>query len=156
MMLGFLIYFVSSFYGSLVSVVLSFTIAGLTNFLVLNTYGGDITLVGASGAVYYLWGFWMVLYMFIQRHYSIIGRSLRMGAVFLILLVPTEYQPSTSYLAHYVGYGLGFLTGGVYYLVNRDRLHKAEVWNIKEVSEKLTGLDLIALNYPNESDNQDL
>jgi rhomboid protease GluP len=152
LMLGFLTYFVASFYGGIVSVILSFVVATITNFIVLKVYGGSITLVGASGVVYYLWGFWMILYMFLQRQHSLISRSLRMGAVFLVLLVPTEYQPNTSYLAHYIGFVVGLVVGGSYYFFNKSKLLKAEVWEVKEVSDELTDLDVIALTYPTESD----
>ena len=151
-MLSLLVYFVSSFYGSIISVVLSFVVATITNFIVIKTYGGEINLVGASGVVYYLWGFWMILYMFLQRHYSIINRSLRMGAVFLILLIPNEYQPSTSYLAHYIGFGVGIVVGGLYFLIYKNKLLKAEKWSVRQVSDELTDLDIIALNHPIEEE----
>lgn len=148
LMLSFLIYYVTSFYGSFISLFLSFAMATITNFIVLEFYGGSTTLVGASGVVYYLWGFWMILYMFLQTQLSLISRSLRVGSVFLILLVPTEYQPNTSYLAHYIGFALGMVIGLIYYLLNHSRLHQAEQWSVKEISDELTELDVIALNYP--------
>lgn len=155
LMLSFLTYFVCSYYGSIVGVVFSFIVAMLTNLIVLKIYGGSTSLVGASGVVYYLWGFWMILYMFLQTQYSIIGRSLRMGAVFLVLLVPTEYQPSTSYLAHGIGFLLGVFAGLVYYVLNRKVFKEAEVWEIKELSDDLTELDLQALTYPLSSEDID-
>lgn len=148
LMLCFLTYFVCTYYGSFFGVIVSFVVAMITNFIVLKIYGGSTSLVGASGVVYYLWGFWMILYMFVQTQYTIIGRSLRMGAVFLVLLVPTEYQPTTSYLAHGVGFVLGVLIGLIYYLVNNKKFKAAEVWDIKEVSNELTDLDIQALSYP--------
>lgn len=150
MMLSILIYFVSSFYGNIVAIVLSFTVAIITNLFVVLIYGGSVNLVGASGVVFYLWGFWMVLYIFLQRHKSLKGRFLRMGAVFLILLIPTEYQPRTSYLAHYIGFGLGVITGGVYYFLNLKKLRAAETWDYIEISDELTELDEIALSYDEE------
>lgn len=151
-MLSLLIYFVTSFFGPFISVLLSFVVATITNLFVINIYGGDVNLVGASGVVFYLWGFWMILYMFLQRHYSIINRSLRMGAVFLILLIPNEYQPSTSYLAHYIGFGVGIVVGGLYFLIYRKKLLGAEKWSVREVSDELTDLDIIALNHPIEEE----
>ena len=152
-MLSILIYFVSSFFGPFISIVLSFLVAALTNLFVIQIYGGEVNLVGASGVVFYLWGFWMVLYMFLQRHYSILNRSLRMGAVFLILLIPNEYQPHTSYLAHYIGFAIGVLTGTLFFLINKSKLISFEKWKIKEVSEELTDLDMIALSYEEEEES---
>lgn len=152
LMLGFLTYFITSFYGVFISIGLSFTVAIISNFLVLSLYDSSTTLVGASGVVYYLWGFWMVLYLLLQRQYSLVNRFLRMGAVFLVLLVPTEYQKNTSYLTHYVGFGLGFVIGGGYYLLNKSKLLKSEVWRVKEVTDELTELDVIALTYLKDED----
>lgn len=152
-MLSILIYFVSSFFGPIISIILSFLIAAVTNLFVIQIYGGDINLVGASGVVFYLWGFWMVLYMFLQRHYSIFNRSLRMGAVFLILLIPNEYQPHTSYLAHYIGFLIGVITGGFYYIFNRSSLHSFEKYRIIQESEELSDFDLLALNYPKDEEH---
>lgn len=137
-----------TYYGSFIGIIVSFFMAMITNLIVLKIYGGSTSLVGASGVVYYLWGFWMILYMFVQTQYSLIGRSLRMGAVFLVLLVPTEYQPTTSYLAHGVGFILGVLVGLIYYGFNRSRFKAFEVWDVKEVSDELSDLDLQALTYP--------
>lgn len=155
-MLSILIYFVSSFYGPFISIILSFLVAALTNLFVIQIYGGEVYLVGASGVVFYLWGFWMVLYMFLQRHYSLLNRILRMGAVFLILLIPNEYQPHTSYFAHYIGFAIGVFTGGIFFLINRSNLIRFEKWKIKEINEELTDLDMIALSYSenNEKDIQ--
>jgi rhomboid protease GluP len=148
LMLSLLVYFVSSFFGSFISIGLSFIVAMLTNYFVIDM--NSVSLVGASGVVYYLWGFWMILYIFIQRHLSIIQRVLRMGTVFLVLLVPTQFQPSTSYLAHYTGFAFGVIAGGMYYFIFKDKLHSAEVWSIREVSDELTELDELALSYPIE------
>jgi hypothetical protein len=93
--------------------------------------------------------------MFVQTQYSLIGRYLRLGAVVLILLVPTEYQPTTSYLAHGIGFLLGVSVGLVYYLLNRKVFKEAEVWDVKEVSDELTELDLQALTYPLSSEDID-
>lgn len=148
LMLYILMYFVTSFYGPFVSVGLSLVMAMLTNYLVLLEYGGKVHLVGISGVVYYLWGFWMILYLFIQRQYSIMVRILRMGTVFLVLLIPSEFRAQTSYLAHAVGFILGVIAGIIYYFFNKTKLHSAEKWQIKIVSDELSELDEIALNYP--------
>ncbi len=150
LMLYILLYFVTSYYGGCISVIVSFSLAMLTNYIVLLSYGGETVLVGASGVVYYLWGFWMVLYLFIQRQYSISNRLLRMGGVFLIILIPSEFQPNTSYLAHGVGFGLGVGLGFIYYLFNREKIHQAEVWKTNFISDELSALDEIALSYPAE------
>lgn len=115
LMLVFLTYFVDSFYG-LVTTVSAFLLGALVNLVSLQWIGGDTVLVGASGVVYLLWGFWLSLYLLIQKNLSLINRILRVGAVFLILLIPTVYSPRTSYFAHYFGFVLGCAWGlGAYY-----------------------------------------
>lgn len=131
LMLYILTYFVTSFYGFFISVLWSLTMGMLTNYLVFLQYSENITLVGASGIIYYLWGFWLVLYLLIQKQMSLINRLLRIGAVFLILLVPTSYSPSTSYLAHYIGLIIGACNGVVYYMLFRKKIKTFEVWKYK-------------------------
>lgn len=151
LMLYILMYFVTSFYGPIISILLNLIMGMVTNYLVLSIYQGDTTLVGISGVVYFLWGFWMILYLFIQNQYSIMKRVLRMGTVFLVLLVPTELSLKTSYLAHGIGFGLGVLVGLFYYLINRSYLHSFERWDQIYIDEdEYSELDEIALSYPEE------
>lgn len=135
LMLFILTYFVTSFYGVFISVVMAFLMAIFTNYFVINQYTSDTTLVGASGVVYYLWGFWLVLYVCISKHMHLISRLLRIGGIFLILLVPTSYSPNTSYMAHYIGFAIGFTSGVIYYLFNYKRIAKYEFWEYRVVEE---------------------
>lgn len=133
MMLFILTYFVTSFYGAKISLVLSLFMSMVTNAFVISQYAGNTTLVGASGVVYYLWGFWLVLYVFIQSHQKLSHRILRVGAVFFILLIPNSYDPSTSYLAHYFGFLVGMICGGVYYLFQKNYLNSFQFWEYKVI-----------------------
>jgi rhomboid protease GluP len=135
MMLFILTYFVTAFYGAFYSVILSFGMGVVINYLVMAQYELNTTLVGASGIVYYLWGFWLVLYFFIEKQISIFKRVIRVGAVFLILLVPTSYSPATSYLAHYIGFGVGVVNGLIYYFCKRKKIASFEKWYFEEVPE---------------------
>jgi rhomboid protease GluP len=150
LMLGILSFFVSSFYGPIFTLITSFFMAVATNGLVLYAYGAKSGLVGASGVVFFLWGFWMVLFMFLQRQTPLFRRILKMGTVFLVLLVPTQYDPNTSYLAHYLGYAIGVFSGLVYYILRKDRLHAHEVWETQIIEDELSELDMIALSHPRE------
>lgn len=134
LMLFILVYFVTSFYGALVSIVLSSLMGILINFITISQYGQDTTLVGASGLVYFLWGFWLVLYVCIEKQMSLIRRLVRVFGIFFILLIPTTYSPTTSYMAHYVGLVLGVLNGFLYYLMNHTKIVSYEHWDIKFVS----------------------
>tara|TARA_B100001971_G_C18267346_1_gene594650 strand:+ start:7876 stop:8589 length:714 start_codon:yes stop_codon:yes gene_type:complete len=126
LMLGFLTYFVASFYG-LGVLLFSFSMGAAINLATLAQYDANTTLVGASGVVYFLWGLWLTLYVFIQKNLSVGKRLMRMGAVFLVLLVPTTYSPQTSYFAHYIGFLMGMISGALYYLVSPKRASKDEI-----------------------------
>ena len=123
LMLVFLSYFVYSFYGPRIFGA-SFVMSAAINLATISYLGGDSTLVGASGMVYFLWGFWLALYVAIQKNLSVPSRLLRAGAIFLVLLIPTTYSPSTSYFAHYFGFTLGALGAGLYYMLSPKRAKK--------------------------------
>jgi rhomboid protease GluP len=135
LMLFILTYFVSSYYGLKMAPVLSFIMGAFINFLTITLYDKNITLVGASGVVYYLWGFWLVLYIGIERQLSLIRRLLRVGAIFFILLVPTSYSPQTSYTAHFIGLGVGLIVGLFYFFLNKNKLRESENYTYKEIVE---------------------
>lgn len=80
LMLTIMGYFVAHHHGSLMFPFISFLAGILINLIVMlkfDYYGENITLVGASGVVHYLWGFWFVTYFFIDRHLSINRRLMR-------------------------------------------------------------------------------
>lgn len=110
-----LTYYLTNYFGPIFSYFIPIFIGGLINYITLNYYGPESTLLGASGIVYYLWGVWISLYLVLQIQKSWWERLLRMGAVFLILLVPTKYEPQTSYFAHYFGLLVGIIVGFLYY-----------------------------------------
>lgn len=138
LMLGFLTYFVSSFYGGKYSTFIAFFMSGITNLIVIQFYAGEMYLVGASGVVYYLWGFWLLLYLLIQRQFSFPIRLMRVFGVFLILLIPTNYVPNTSYLAHYTGFILGVFVGLIYYTFHYKWLHSFELYQYKIKNDVLS------------------
>lgn len=131
MMLGFLCYFVASFYNKLTLSFLFIFGGAITNALCLLFYPAHVYLVGASGVIFLLWGFWLVLFMGIETRYGLISRTIRAVGVFLILLVPTSYSPQTSYLAHYMGFFIGMLGGIMYYFIFKDRILAYEQWSFK-------------------------
>lgn len=134
LMLVFLLYFVSSFYGKLLAINVFIWGGVAVNAFCLLVYPENTFLVGASGGIYLLWGFWLILYFFIERQYTWFQRFLRAMGVFLILLVPTTIEPTTSYLAHYSGFLIGMFMGLIYYFYKRKDLHKYELWEYTLVS----------------------
>lgn len=145
-MLGILIYFVSSFYGAFVSINLFIFGGALINLICLSIYGGNVYLIGASGSLYLFWGFWLALYIGIETRYHLWERVLRSFGVFLILLVPTQLEATTSYLAHYVGFVLGVILGGGYFFIKRDVFKRFEFWEYRIIEEEKEIWDLEEIN----------
>lgn len=119
-------YLVRSYYGLSAFPILAFLLGALANALTLWLYEPGTTLVGASGVVYALAGFWLTLYLFIERRHSIAGRVLRALGFALVMLVPETFDPKTSYLAHAFGFGLGSVAAIPYFVFNRNRYRAAE------------------------------
>lgn len=120
-----------SFYGKVFTTVFIVSSGAIINLITLYSHTRDISLVGASGVVFCLWGFWLIMYFFIETQKTVMGRILRIGAVFLVLLVPSSYDPQTSYRAHYIGFGVGLVFGILYFLLNSKKLASFERWYIK-------------------------
>ena len=70
-------------------------------------YEPGTRLMGASGMVYAMAALWLVFYIRHDYDRSLPARIVRATGFSLIILMPTVYNPSTSYLAH----GIGFLFG---------------------------------------------
>ena len=92
----------------------------------LSTYAPGTRLLGASGVVYLMAGFWLTSYLFIERRLSMGKRLLRASGFGLIVLVPTVWDPSVSYRTHAIGFGAGILFAVVYYVKMGKELRKAE------------------------------
>lgn len=127
-MLGIIGYFVSYHYGALVFPFLGFISGVLINLVVIWNYPPEVSLVGASGVVYWLWGFWLVLYIGIERQISLLRRLMKVSVVGLFILLPTEFKAQTSYFAHGMGLFLGLIMGLVYFFIFRKRILSVEVW----------------------------
>jgi len=124
-------YFTSAFFGKWIFISLSVVLGALINYCVLLSLPGATSLVGISGVVYFLWGFWFINYLFIQRQMSFPIRLLKILGVAIILLFPTTFSIETSYLAHLYGFLIGIPTGAIYFLFNRKRIFSYEEYTVK-------------------------
>lgn len=138
-MLFFLTYFISSFFGAWIAIGLSFFMGAIIEAVALLSLEKNTFLVGASGIIFFQWGFWIVQYLLIQNQLSIAKRLIRVFGVFLILLVPTSYAPSTSYFSHYFGFSLGAVIGVFCF----------PIWS-KKVKEKVNYKYVIIQDFENE------
>jgi rhomboid protease GluP len=79
----------------------------LATIITVGVYDPQIRLVGASGMVYAMAALWLVLYIRYDYDRPPGLRVLRAVGFALAMLAPTTYNPTTSYLAHGVGFFLG-------------------------------------------------
>ena len=92
----------------------------------LATYPPESSLVGASGLVYLMAGFWLMLFLFIDRRHSVAQRLFRAAGFSLIFLVPTSYKVGVSYRTHGIGFAMGMAFGLAYFLMARRRIRTFE------------------------------
>lgn len=120
--------FVYGYFGFAAFPVLSVAAAALVNMLAVLTYPPDVELLGASGLVYVLGGFWLALYFFIQRQYSLPSRLLRVSGIALMVFFPTSFVASTSYRTHAIGFAAGVALGVIYFFRKRKQIRAHEVY----------------------------
>jgi rhomboid protease GluP len=128
-MLSLMGYFVAYHFKSIMFPVTSFIAGIFINLIVIWNFPPEVSLVGASGIVYYLWGFWLVNYICIQKHIPLARRFMKATAIGIIVLAPSEFRAQVSYYAHGVGLVLGVAVGVVYYLFNKTKIHSVEQWH---------------------------
>ena len=127
-MLGIFSFFVYGYFGFTVYPLLSFFAAGIVNALSIHTYPPDVRLLGASGLVYLLGGFWLTMYLFIQRQYTYTHRLVRVLGIALLVFFPTSFKPTTSYRAHFIGFTVGVAFALFYFLTHRHQIRKKETY----------------------------
>ena len=102
-------------------------LGALTNYLALLTYPPEVRLLGASGVTYLMAGFWLTIYILIERSRSLRQRLLRSFGFGLILLIPTTLQQNVSYRTHAIGFGLGAIMALLYFQRKKKVIRTAEV-----------------------------
>jgi rhomboid protease GluP len=130
--LAFFTYLLFGYFGFWVFPVMSLAMAGLTNYISLLTYPPEVTLLGASGLVYWMAGFWLSMYLLVERSVSPGKRVLRVVCLALLVLLPSTLQANISYRTHAIGLGLGVLSALVYFQRNRESIRAAEVVELEE------------------------
>ena len=129
-MLGILSYFVYGYFGFYAYPVWTFLGAGIVNFLSVYTYHPEVRLLGASGLVYLLGGFWLTMYLFIQRQYRFSRRLMRVFGIALMVFFPTSFEPTTSYRTHFIGFVVGVAMGLYFFWKNKEQIREHEGYTI--------------------------
>ena len=128
----FFTYLLFGYFGFWVFPVLSLAMAGLTNYISLLTYPSEVSLLGASGLVYWMAGFWLSMYLLVERSVGLGKRVLRVVCLALLVLFPSTFQANVSYRSHAIGLGLGVVSALVYFQCNRESIRTAEVVELEE------------------------
>ena len=111
-------------------------LGALTNYLALLTYPPEVRLLGASGVTYLMAGFWLTIYILIERSRSLRQRLLRSFGFGLIVLIPTTLQQNVSYRTHAIGFGLGAIMALLYFQRKKKLIRTAEVVEWEEDPEE--------------------
>jgi len=120
-------YLLYGYFGFWVYPTLTLLLAALANYLSLMTYPPNTILVGASGVVYLMAGFWLTLYALIERKLPLHKRILRLTGVGLIVLFPSFLEVHVSYRTHAIGCALGISLAVAYFLLFKETIRSAEV-----------------------------
>lgn len=136
-MLWIFSFFVFGYFGFGVFPVFSILLGAVANALAILTYGPTTELLGASGLVYILGGFWLTLYPLIQRQYSVVNRSIRSIGIALVIFAPSTFVPTTSYITHAIGFLLGIGLGFFYFIKNKKMIRSHETYRISYVEDIL-------------------
>jgi rhomboid protease GluP len=99
-----------------------------------------VSLIGASGLVYWMAGFWLSMYLLVQRSVSGGTRVLRAVCLGLLVLLPTSFEPNVSYRSHAIGFGLGVVAALLYFWRNRESMRRAELLEVEEPFDDTEGM----------------
>jgi rhomboid protease GluP len=125
-------YLLNGYFGFGIFPLASLILGVMTFAAALWTYPPEVRLVGASGMIYAMAAFWLVLYLFVDRRYWFPRRLLHAAGFALVFLFPSTLQANVSYRTHAIGFGVGLVYGGIYYLFYRRWLHSFEVYRVEE------------------------
>lgn len=134
-------YLLYGYFGFWIYPVLTLVVGSLTNCFSLLTYPPNTILVGASGVVYLMAGFWLSAYILIERSLSLGRRLLRSAGFGLIVLVPSSFQEQVSYRTHAIGFALGVTMALVYFLLRKNAIRSAEVIEEESAPEPASPAD---------------
>lgn len=124
--LGVLAFLLYGYYGVGVYPGWTLVFGAMVTGFSLRTYPAQTSLVGASGIVYLMAGFWLALYLVLERRTSFGKRLIRAIGFGVIVLVPTAFEPAVSYRTHAIGFLVGVVMASAYFQKHKRRLRAAE------------------------------
>jgi len=124
-------YLLYGYFGFWIFPALGVAMAGLTNYLSVLTYPRGVSLVGASGLVYWMAGFWLTMYLLVERSVSRGQRILRAIGIAMVVFLPTTIEADVGYRAHAIGFALGVISSLVYFRLQRGAIRAAEIVEVE-------------------------
>jgi membrane associated rhomboid family serine protease len=124
--IGVLAFLLYGYYGIAVYPGWTLLFGAVVSGLSLRTYPAQTSLVGASGVVYLMAGFWLALYLMVERRSRLGRRLVRAVGFGAIVLVPTAFDPTVSYRTHFIGLVVGIALALAYFAKHKQRLRAAE------------------------------
>lgn len=132
---AFFTFLLYGYFGFWVFPVAVLALGSLTNYLSLLTYPENTQLIGASGLVYLMAGFWLTSYVLVERSHPLKKRVLVAMGIALIVLVPSSLSPGVSYRTHAIGCGLGVIAALGYFQARKEQIRSLETFHIEEADE---------------------
>ncbi|OQW49890.1 MAG: hypothetical protein A4S09_11625 [Proteobacteria bacterium SG_bin7] len=119
-MLGILGALVGGYFGFIIFPFVSIILGALVNVVSLLTYAPNVVLLGASGLVYLLAGFWFTMFVLVDSPRPLPVRLMRAIGVSLIILFPTTFEPEISYRTHAIGFMVGWVFALPYSVIYKN------------------------------------
>ncbi len=132
---AFFTFLLYGYFGFWVFPVTVVALGSLTNYLSLLTYSENTQLIGASGLVYLMAGFWLTVYVLVERTRPLKRRVLVAMGIALIVLIPSSLSPGVSYRTHAIGCGIGVIAALGYFQARKEQIRSLETFQIEEVDE---------------------
>ena len=103
-------WFLRFHFGWLAFPIIALLLGAASNLVTIYFYPPMAQLVGASGMIYAMVGLWLVWYIRYDYNRPLTVRIVRAVAFSLVVMFPTTFHETTSYLAHAAGFVLGMVT----------------------------------------------
>lgn len=126
-------FFVFGYTGFKIFPIASLAVAAVINFIAVSTYPPNTELLGASGLVYVLGGFWLALYFQVQRQYALANRLIRVLGIAMMIFLPSTFVPTTSYRTHAIGFVAGIAMAIIYFYLNKQSIRSSEVYKVSRI-----------------------
>jgi rhomboid protease GluP len=104
-------WWLTAFFGYRAFPLASLFLGALANLATVYFYNNDTHLIGASGMVYAMVANWLILFIRYEIDLPLSARVVRALGFALVVMFPTTFKPTTSYLAHGIGFALGLISG---------------------------------------------